>query len=237
MTMIPGRKAISNYFGGKSGAGVYQTIINQIPPIDLYVEAMVGGGGIYHHLRPPVNTVINDIDVSVIEKYVDAGHADLPGVLLISEDYKKVIDLCDHGVPERTLFYFDPPYLKSTRRSDRDVYRFEWSDNQHMEFLRTAGTVNSLCVISHYPCPMYDDALADWRRVEFQAMTRKGLATECIWMNYPEPEVLHDIRYVGADYIERQRIKRKAARWVAGLERLPLHERQVILSGIIAKYG
>lgn len=31
------------YPGGKSGAGVYQTIINQMPPHQLYVEPFAGG--------------------------------------------------------------------------------------------------------------------------------------------------------------------------------------------------
>lgn len=32
------------YKGGKAGAGVYQQIINQIPPHDVYIEPFLGGG-------------------------------------------------------------------------------------------------------------------------------------------------------------------------------------------------
>jgi site-specific DNA-adenine methylase len=32
------------YPGGKGGAGVYQTIINNIPPHDTYIETHLGGG-------------------------------------------------------------------------------------------------------------------------------------------------------------------------------------------------
>ena len=34
------------YPGGKGGAGVYQTIINNIPPHDTYIETHLGGGNI-----------------------------------------------------------------------------------------------------------------------------------------------------------------------------------------------
>ena len=41
-------------------------------------------------------------------------------------------------------------------------------------------------------------------------MTRGGrLATEWVWMNYPEPIALHDYRYLGEDFREREPIKRK----------------------------
>jgi hypothetical protein len=33
---------------------------------------------------------------------------------------------------------------------------------------------------------VYDNALPGWRSKEFQAMTRGGVRTEKIWMNYPE---------------------------------------------------
>ena len=34
------------YPGGKNGAGVYQTLINLIPPHDTYIETYLGGGAI-----------------------------------------------------------------------------------------------------------------------------------------------------------------------------------------------
>lgn len=35
-----------SYFGGKAQDGVYQTIINQIPPHQIYIEPFLGGGAI-----------------------------------------------------------------------------------------------------------------------------------------------------------------------------------------------
>jgi hypothetical protein len=61
-------------------------------------------------------------------------------------------------------------------------------------------------------------------------MTRGGtLATEYLWMNYPEPDSLHDYSYLGDNYRERERIKRKKTRWVNRLKKLDRLERKAIL--------
>ena len=41
------------YPGGKGGAGVYQTIINNIPPHDTYIETHLGGGNILAFFELP----------------------------------------------------------------------------------------------------------------------------------------------------------------------------------------
>lgn len=64
-------------------------------------------------------------------------------------------------------------------------------------------------------------------------MTRSGhSATEWLWFNYPEPVALHDYRFLGDNYRERERIKRKKQRWVARLSTMPLLERRALLSAI-----
>jgi len=64
-------------------------------------------------------------------------------------------------------------------------------------------------------------------------MTRGGrLAEEVLWMNYPEPVTLHDYRYLGADFRERQRIKRKTQRWTRRLQEMPDVERYAMLAAL-----
>jgi len=50
------------YPGGKGGAGVYQTIINNIPPHDTYIETHLGGGNILERKRPAARSVGIDLD-------------------------------------------------------------------------------------------------------------------------------------------------------------------------------
>jgi hypothetical protein len=64
-------------------------------------------------------------------------------------------------------------------------------------------------------------------------MTRGGrLATEWVWMNYPHPLHLHDYRFLGEGFRERERIKRKKQRWVNRLHSMPILERRALLAAI-----
>ena len=57
-------------------------------------------------------------------------------------------------------------------------------------------------------------------------------ATEWLWCNFPPPVTLHDYRYLGAGFRERERIKRKKQRWTDRLHRLPMLERRALLAAI-----
>ena len=51
----------------------------------------------------------------------------------------------------------------------------------------------------------------------------------------PSPQVaLHDYRYLGEGFRERERIKRKKTRWVKRLDRMPMLEKRALLSAIEA---
>ena len=48
-----------SYPGGKAGNGVYQAIINQMPPHRLYIGAFIGAGGVLRNKpRAEVNIAI-----------------------------------------------------------------------------------------------------------------------------------------------------------------------------------
>ena len=49
-------------------------------------------------------------------------------------------------------------------------------------------------------------------------------------MNYDEPIELHDYRYLGHSFRERERIRRRVERWKARLRELPALERSAILA-------
>lgn len=130
-----------------------------------------------------------------------------------------------------TVVYCDPPYLRSTRSSGR-LYEHEMSDVDHRRLLRWAIAAKCRVMISGYWSRMYGSTLRNWRCSRFQAMTRGGLAEECVWSNFPEPAELHDYRYLGEGFRERERIKRKTTRWTARLARMPLLERRCLLAAL-----
>lgn len=53
---IYGENAGMTYPGGKAAAGVYQRIINLMPPHSLYIEPFLGGGAIMK-LKKPADTL------------------------------------------------------------------------------------------------------------------------------------------------------------------------------------
>ena len=59
-------------------------------------------------------------------------------------------------------------------------------------------------------------------------MTRGGVRTEKIWMNYPEGRA-YSHAFAGKDYNDRYRIKRKAQRWKEKFAALPPAERMAIM--------
>lgn len=224
-------KKYATYNGGKNGNGTYQNIINHIPKHDIYVEPFFGNGGIYHNLKRPRLSVINDINPGIIDG-LNYGSC----TKILNMDYQEVIYKYDYIV-QGVFFYLDPPYLMETRKSQKRLYQFEFTESDHVQFLTMANTVKSNCMISHYPCKMYDDALKGWYTFDFESMTRAGLRTERIYMNYPPPTILQDFRYLGTDFTDRQRIKRKIERQLKKLEALPILERTGILSAVIDKYN
>lgn len=88
-----------------------------------------------------------------------------------------------------TLFYLDPPYLHETR-TVRDAYDHEMSRDQHVALLDCLLSCKGNVAISGYRSPLYDEALAGWRRVEWEIANHssqtkmKARRIECLWMNY-----------------------------------------------------
>lgn len=218
------------YTGGKGGAGVYQTIINQFPPHRVYIEPFVGGGNVFERKAPAASSVLADLDPRIVAHWRHECRA-RPDVEVLQASALEL--LASRKWVGDELVYLVPPYLHSTRK-DVALYRFEMSDADHARLLELASEVPAMVAISGYRSGLYDDAASrfGWRRVDFQAMTRRGPATESLWLNYPTPAALADYAHVGRDYRERERIKRKAARWVRRFEQLPQLERGAIADAL-----
>ena len=69
--------------------------------------------------------------------------------------------------------------------------------------------------------------------MELQVVTQGVVRTEKLWFNFT-PEASHWIGYAGKNFTDRQRIKRKAARWEKNYRAMPKAERLVVLAGIMA---
>lgn len=221
-------KGLENYPGSKWANGVYQTIINQMPPHDIYIEPFLGSGAIFLNKRLAGITYGNDIDQKVIAKW----ELQDPSHIILSVGC--AMDLLKHWTPGITnvLVYIDAPYLLSSRRNGKAIYKYEMNNLLHRKLVTRAVTWQFNCIISSYRNEMYDQVLKDWRSIDFITGTHKGAATETLYMNYPEPKELHDYRYLGKDCHDRQRIRTKINRRVETLNNLPILERNAILNSL-----
>ncbi|RWM19642.1 MAG: DNA adenine methylase [Mesorhizobium sp.] len=127
--------------------------------------------------------------------------ARLAGVVIENRDAKEVMAQHDSG---ETLHYVDPPYLPETRaRGNRydlawRMYRHELSRDDHAALLAFLADLKGMVVLSGYPDPLYDDALADWRRIETKAFADGARErVEVLWLN-PACAAALDRRAAGA---------------------------------------
>lgn len=223
------------YFGGKGSEGTYQTIINQISPCEVFYSCFLGHCRVSQHLQRPPRVYGFDLDETVIRRWQQVGwmKAERQDAIAFLRNFSE-------NPTERACLFCDPPYPWETRKSP-SRYKHELSPYQHDELLRALLRIDThsshvqilLCTL---PNKKYEDALSTWKRISYQNMTRGGVVEEHLYVNRPTTGALQDYRYVGADFTERQRIKRKVNRWVKGLQRLPATERNAILSEIKRQY-
>ncbi len=129
------------------------------------------------------------------------------------------------------LVYADPPYLHSTRTSNTR-YRYEYSKHDHIEMLELLGSLPCNVMVSGYPSTLYDELLPNWRCLEMQCMSHGGVRTEVIWFNF-KPNAAYWCSYAGKDFTDRQRIKRKAARWAKNYAEMPASEKLAVMAAML----
>ncbi|HGN8994461.1 TPA: DNA adenine methylase [Klebsiella michiganensis] len=230
-----------SYLGSKAASGVYQRIIAEMPPHDTYIETHLGGGAVMLRKPPARQNWGIDIDQLAVEafcqenpKFLDAARGDL---FLDVGDAVEFLRCFDYASAGRVLIYSDPPYLHQTRSSSAR-YRHEYTVGDHYRLLGLLCSMpeNVSVIVSGYPSSVYDNALPGWRSKEFQAMTRGGVRTEKIWMNYQEGRA-YSHAFAGKDYNDRYRIKRKAQRWKDKFSALPAAERLAIMQALCEADG
>lgn len=241
---------IPHYFGSKNVNGVYQFIINHIPEHKHYVEGFLGSGKILLTKKPAsgYNCGI-DIDSAVIDKFNNAfrypqSYLTLVPCSTVEFICGSFIDIFDHwrhgsGINladlKDTFVYLDPTYLLDTRTSSHR-YKHELTLFDHTELLNYVRSLPCSIVISCYDNSLYSSMLAGWNKAHVKSMTRGGVRMETIYFNYESSGKLHDTRFVGKDFTDRQRIKRKIERNINKILKLPAQEQQAFLEAVKEKF-
>jgi len=218
------------YPGGKNHGSSYPRIINQIPPHELFVEPFAGSAAIRRLMRPCRHSLLIDLDPGALGRLTEQVP---PGTELLygdGLDWLMGARLCLEKNLPSTVVYCDPPYLASACAS-RPRYEHVLSAEQHARLLRRLKQLRCYVLISGYRSELYADWLEGWRVISWPQITRGGTwAEELLWCNFPAPVELHDYRYLGVDFRERQDVKRQQQRWRKKLAAMTTLKRQALLS-------
>lgn len=225
------------YPGGKGAAGVAQRLISLMPPHETYIEPFLGGGTVMRMKKSAKLNIGLDLDEEVISQARDhylnrAPDDDIPYAFRCCDALSWLVTSRFTG---HELVYCDPPYLPSTLRS-RPQYKYMLSEEQHIKLLSILRTLPCMVMLSGYWSQLYVDTLHDWLHTSYQVITRGGtLATEYLWANYIlPPSSLHDYRFVGQNFRERERFTRQQRRWIKRLEAMSPLQRQALLAALDA---
>jgi len=212
------------YFGSKATSGLYQAIIALMPPHEVYIETHLGGGAIMQRKHPSLTSIGVDIDPRPLKDFKCSYPVEL--VNGCAHDFLK-----NYNYTGAELVYSDPPYLLSTRTSQRR-YRFDYTERKHRELLKILKTLPCQVILSGYRSSLYDDLLTGWNTIELQVMNQGGVRTEKLWFNFTADRV-HSARFAGKNFTHRQSIKRKAERWQKNYAAMPHAERVAIMAALM----
>ena len=229
----PPVSTLAGYPGAKAGSGVAHRIIGQMPPHNFYVEAFLGSGVILRLKRPAAGgTVGIDVDRGICEHWQREFCIDRPDVTIQHGNAIRALPSLSALLANGGLVYADPPYLKTTRSHGR-LYKHElWTEAEHRQLLLCLLELPCAVMLSGYPSPLYaamlEAAPRPWRFIDYPVMTRGGRKLERLWMNFPAADVLHDPRFAGNGYRDRERVAKKRRRWAAKFAAMPQWERQLV---------
>jgi hypothetical protein len=226
-------KPFATYPGSKDAGGVCEWIIDKLPAHSVYVEPFIGGGAVLRRKAPALCSIAIDSDARAVKAW---RRFNMPGVEVVHGCGLEWLRHNLRSLPDDALVYCDPPYPMSTR-SGRKLYREEWSEAKHEALLEVLDTAACSVAVSTYPNPIYTWLCKRWSRYETQAMTRGGvMRTEVLYVKPAAVAITRDHRFAGINFRDRERIKRKAARWVGKFTKMSDAERNAVLVALLGSH-
>lgn len=214
---------MAHFIGSKGQAGLFEKIINLIPPHLVYIEAFGGLATIARRKKPAAESYV--IDRQRNPKLVLPPHVQF--VRGCGIEFLKTREWSG-----REFVYCDPPYLLSTIKYAR-YYPDDLPPEKHEELLHVCLGIPAKVMISGYPHPLYDELLKGWNCERVKVFTRHHQErTECLWTNYPRPVYLHEYTYAGDNWRKRQDLKRKVRSWCGKFQKMEPIERAAIFAAL-----
>ncbi len=216
------------YPGGKGKT--YQHVINLMPVHRVYIETHLGGGAVMRHKLAAARNIGIDADARAIAAWASDPLSGVEVICKRAEDF-----LACYPFEGDELVYVDPPYHPATRRQER-VYRLDYTEEDHERLATLLRGIPCMVILSGYANPVYERVLSGWRTRTFEAKTHVDVRTETLWFNFEPPKQLHDSRYVGVDFRERQTIRRRMNRLQERITRMDVVERSALMQWLHEAY-
>jgi hypothetical protein len=181
--------------------------------------------------------ILNDLDSDLVSSWKNAID-DHKGFEFHNTDVVKLLrsDIAKYYDAADTFIYLDPPYRFVTRKGQRPVYKYEFTEQQHIDLLQAALSLKQAKImINHYPNDLYDELLKGWHTHDFYVQTRKGQALDRIYMNYAIDDQLHDYSFIGEEFREREQFARIRKNLIKKINRLEPVLRNAILSDLASQ--
>lgn len=124
--------------------------------------------------------------------------------------------------------YAAPPYYPATRRRKR-VYRHDYSEDDHVALIEFLMSRKCMVIISGYYSEYYASELRNWNVHKFNSKTHVGTEEEYVWFNFDRPSISHDSRFLGANFREREVIKRRNDRLRNRISKLSIAKQSALL--------
>jgi DNA adenine methylase len=126
-------------------------------------------------------------------KYPDALNAIIERLQGVVIENRNSIELIKQHDSDNTLFYADPPYIHSTRNT-RKEYRFEMSDDNHIELAKELNRTAGAVIVSGYESDLYNGLYKGWNKRQ-RSDFADGLQprVEVLWMKGVEPDLFSDV--------------------------------------------
>lgn len=183
------------------------------------------------HKKAAQRSIGLDLDATVIERW----HTEQAGTCELHH-VDAVAFLKTFTFTGDEFVYVDPPYVPQTRRRAK-VYRCDYTEEDHIRLLNCLVTLPCNVMISGYDSELYNRELEGWRKVSFPAKTHVDVREEVVWMNYEPANRLHDSRYLGETFRDRQTIQRRQARLRSRIDSMNELERHELLQWMQENYG
>lgn len=224
----------TNYVGNKNINGVYQSIINLIPECSVFCEAFAGSAQLSYILSsivPGCKYFLNDINKSIIDNYA------FTSATKFNLDAISFMSYIVNNYYNSSVIFLDPPYHHDSRPNNKSLYEYEMSDMDHIALLNYISG-STLKIILIHPINCIYDSLIDlgWCYKDIRIRYNNKTSNERIYFNYHIPDKLLTYTFIGDNFTDRQRIKRKIDKLTNKLLLLPVRERNALIAHIHNKF-